>query len=484
MNNNKSEKEKSPNRLKWVFRNLKLESQYGKNALSEIKAYKNSEKPELEKCFSELNNIVSVFKIQKDLFGKFNNYFMELRNIAGSVKNLSADQTLNETELFEIKNFSILVTDIIELAAKENILSDSLKKLDLKPVINLLNPDKIVTRSFYIHENWSEKLKDIRESKKQIETEIIAEKDSLKKEELRAKRGEIVALEHEEELAVRKELTQKLKTFEKNLEFAINNIGNYELTLAKAEMAVKNNCCIPDLYDFNPENQILIEEAIEPEIAETLQANQRTFTPVSIEIKKGVTLLTGANMGGKSVALRTIALNVELVRFGFLPFAKKMSLFIPDFVKVISGDLQDAKEGLSSFGAEIVELTELLNMLDTGNGLAVCDELARSTNPYEGSRFVQALSDRLQSSSSYGIIATHYDGIKTEGASYYQVTGLKALLENGSDLKSINDCDLYKLMDYHLIKSANASIVPHEALRISMLLGLPESFVEKLKKYY
>ncbi len=249
-------------------------------------------------------------------------------------------------------------------------------------------------------------------------------------------------------------------------------------------MAAKNNCCIPDLYDFNPKNQILIEEAVEPEIAETLQTNQRTFTPVSIEIEKGVTLLTGANMGGKSVALRTIALNVELVRFGFLPFAKKMSLFIPDFVKVISGDLQDAKEGLSSFGAEIVELTELLNLLDCGNGLAVCDELARSTNPYEGSRFVQALSDRLQSSSSYGIIATHYDGIKTEGASYYQVTGLRALLENGSDLRSINDCDLYKLMDYHLIKSANASNVPHEALRISMLLGLPESFVEKLKKYY
>ena len=161
-----------------------------------------------------------------------------------------------------------------------------------------------------------------------------------------------------------------------------------------------------------------------------------------------------------------------------------MALKIPEFVKVISGDLQNAIQGLSSFGAEIVELTELLKKLDKSSGLAVCDELGRSTNPYEGSRFVQALSDRLQSSSSYGIIATHYDGIKTEGAVYYQVAGLRRLLEEEAKNKSISCSNLNELMDYHLIKSSETSIVPREALKIGTLLGLPETFIQSLKKLY
>ena len=119
--------------------------------------------------------------------------------------------------------------------------------------------------------------------------------------------------------------------------------------------------------------------------------------------------------------------------------------------------------------------------MSTNTGMVICDELTRSTNPYEGSRFVQALSDKMQHSTSYAIIATHYDGIKTPGAIYYQVTGLKNL---NNENKLISDSDLYNLMDYHLIKVTESSIVPREALNIGVLLGLPTDFIESLKKYY
>ena len=480
----KIETKESLSRLKWVFTHLKLESQYGRKAVIDIEPYKSNEVQKLRTYLLEISHIVEKFKADRDLFTSFNKIFMELRNISGSVKNLKNDITLSETELFEIKNFAILVSDLFEISEKEDLLPRIFIGYDLKPIIRLLNPDSLITRSFYIHESWSDKLREIRDNKKSIESKILSAKDSNEKESLRSKRAEIVCLERDEELNVRKKLTAQLKEYSEKLEFLINNLGSFELTLAKAELAAEYNCCLPEIYDSDTQNNIIIDEAIEPKISESLNNCQKSFTPVSLEIQKGVTLLTGANMGGKSVALRTVALNVELVRFGFFPFAKRIFLKIPDFVKTISGDQQDSLKGLSSFGAEIVELTQLLQKIEEGSGLALCDELGRSTNPYEGSRFVQALSDRLQSSSSYGVIATHYDGIETEGAAYYQVAGLRALLEDGAETKSLSCNNLNELMDYHLIRTSKSAIVPREALKIGTVLGLPDSFIQNLKKLY
>lgn len=480
----KTEKQKSLDRLRWVFNNLKIESQYGKKALESNKIYKRGEETKLRLFFEHLKNIVEKLNEKKDLFSKFNNIFMELRNISGSVQNLKNNNTLGDTELFEIKNFSILFSELLDLAKNERILPDYLCNSNLRQVINLLNPNKITTRSFFIHEIWSDNLRLIREQKKNIEKKIVSTKDIDEKNNLRNERAKIVALEREEELEIRKKLTQKLKSYENELEYAVNYIGKFELELAKAQLSIEKGYSVPIIYDSNSEKNICIKEAIEPEIAENLKKNNRIFTPVSIEIQKGVTVLTGANMGGKSVALRTIALNAELIRFGFFPFAKEMSLKIPDFIEVISGDWQNTEVGLSSFGAEILQLTELLNKIEHQSGLAVCDELGRSTNPYEGSRFVQALCDKLQCSESYGIIATHYDGIKTNGASYYRVAGLKTVLNDDFEYKSLTTLDLYNLMDYHLVKIPETDKVPHEALKIGILLGLPEKFIESLKKYY
>ena len=140
----KDEINKSIARLKWVCQQLKLESSYGKNSLSNIKPYKSDNKEELLAYFQNLNISASKIKETPNLFSRFNRLFMELRNISGSVKNIINNHILGETELFEIKNFAIVVSDILELAKNYEILPDYLISLDLKPVILILNPDKII----------------------------------------------------------------------------------------------------------------------------------------------------------------------------------------------------------------------------------------------------------------------------------------------------------------------------------------------------
>lgn len=47
-------------------------------------------------------------------------------------------------------------------------------------------------------------------------------------------------------------------------------------------------------------------------------SKRKTYTPIGIELGEGVTIITGANMGGKSVALKTITENLLLFHMGFL----------------------------------------------------------------------------------------------------------------------------------------------------------------------
>lgn len=470
--------------LNWVFNKLGIESPYGKKALEALKPYKPEETELLRSAINELSFVVKTIDNKKDLINSLKRDFMELRNVSGSVLNLKNGQTLGETELFEIKNFAIIASDMAEVANNIGLLSSSIELTSLKNLVKLLNPDSIVTRSFHIHERWSDKLKAIREEKSKLEKQILQSIDENEKKALRLQRAEIVNEEKDEELVVRKKLSDSLRVWVEDLDLAMVNLGKFELLIGKAELAISYKASVPTIYERDNFDDILIERAVHPEIAELLQKEGKSFTPISLNVQKGVTLLTGANMGGKSVALRSIALNAALVCLGFFPFADKMAMKIPDFIEVIAGDGEDIKAGLSSFGADIKELNLLLEKLENSKGLVICDEFGRSTNPYEGSRFVRTLCEILQNSDSYGIIATHYDGIQVTGANSYRVAGLKKDFK--SELVTLKELpkDLSDFMDYSLIKTENKSEVPQEALSIASLLGLPQTFIEKLKKYY
>lgn len=60
-------------------------------------------------------------------------------------------------------------------------------------------------------------------------------------------------------------------------------------------------------------------------------------------------------MGGKSVVMKTVALNVLLLQAGFLVCAKKARMPLFYSVKMLFDDLQSIQSGLSGFGSEIVQ---------------------------------------------------------------------------------------------------------------------------------
>ncbi len=469
----------------WLLAELQLDSPYGREALKNMQPAGSANLPEQESNLDELAAIVTAANSDPDFLHRAGSIFKCLRYIGGSLDNLEAGLTPDETELLEIKGFAILLESLKKWYDSANLQLPSINFADLSEVVTILNPDSMIVSSFYVHEAYSERLKELRTAKRALEQQILQSGDQAAKDSLRQKRLLIVEQEKDEECRVRCELGKKLRVWVADLRQNGHMAGLFELLLAKAKIAVVHHCVRPEIFLPTAKEPMLAINMRNPEVEESLSRQGKQFTPVSIEVICGTTLLTGANMGGKTIALMTLAMNAELATLGFFVFAERFSTPLFDFIYLIAGDNQSSISGLSSFGAEIIRLSELTTLTRKGTGLAVCDEFARSTNPSEGSRFVQALGEYLHQSGSYGIIATHYDGIKITGAGCYQVIGLKnqASAIPGAGQAALLD-NLCANMDYRLVKISNDYQVPKEALHIASILGVDAEFLGILKRLY
>ncbi|GAB4280159.1 MAG: endonuclease MutS2 [Candidatus Rifleibacteriota bacterium] len=474
--------------LSWLYKNVPVCSHFGKKALKQLIAKDNPKFAELDQALHHLSEFLKKTKKKPKIINTFFLLFDKLRDIGGTFSNLRQNKVLDETELFEIKSFAIFSDQILQLYSEFDFEFDGYKPHSLHDLIRLLNPDQLITSSFYLHESYSDELKQIRDRKRAIENRILKADNQKIKEQLRLERSEIVAAEKQEEYKVRKKLSNEISKWIDKLEDNADILGKLELMLAKTQMAGTGKTCRPQISELNDDPVFIVDQAVNPELEEILTSQGKSFTPVSIEINRGVTILTGANMGGKTVALSTIAMNAQLAKLGFFPYAKNFSMPLFDFISFVGGDEQNQRAGLSSFGAEMLHFNKIAQLTKTGSGLVIFDEFARSTNPYEGKRFVQALCEFIKKENAYGVVATHYDGIQIDKAFYYQVIGLKKV-ENDCTIEEPGKIDrvidhLCENMDYRLKKVDANYQVPKDAFHIARLMQADPEFIEILKKMY
>lgn len=469
----------------WLRRAVPVLSPYGQKALKRLLDDDWPDSETLQQNFKELEQAVNALETRPELFTRFAPLLAELRDIDGTMQRLENRQILDETELFEIKTLALNLTAIMQQHQHLGLSFPGVCFADLKAIISILNPETTLTSSFYIYEAYSPELRGIRIDKRRLEERIVSCRDQEERENLRCQRAQLVAAEKQCEAVIRARLCESLNEFLPQLQLSIAAVTALEMLLAKAVLAQRWPSCRPEFGNSISSNLIL-QDAVNPEVAEVLEAAGKSFCPVSIELQQGTTVLTGANMGGKTVAMQTIAFNTQLARIGFYPFAGKMCLPQLDFIVFVGGDSQNPKAGLSSFGAEVINLSAAAKLIKTRCGLALFDEFARSTNPSEGSRFVQALCEFLQQHQSHALVSTHYDGIKVHNASFYQVIGLKN--QQNHDQIEVNPDHLLdrlcRSMDYRLQRVSGTCKVPHDALQVAQMLQIDPDFLAVLKKFY
>jgi len=203
-----------------------------------------------------------------------------------------------------------------------------------------------------------------------------------------------------------------------------------------------------------------------------LRKKGKDYTSVSVSLNEGVALITGANMGGKTVSLKMIGLLQGMFQYGLLIPADDMETRLLRFIYVSAGDEQNIDQGLSTFGAEIKSINEALKKSVQG-GLILVDELARGTNPHEGYAISAAIIEFLKKKPSFTVITTHFDGLVTEGVKHLQVKGLRNLDYTKLD----NTSQISDFMDYNLIEIQGEVGIPRDALNISKIMGMPDEII-------
>jgi DNA mismatch repair protein MutS2 len=140
----------------------------------------------------------------------------------------------------------------------------------------------------------------------------------------------------------------------------------------------------------------------------------RAVVPLDLELGQGarVLLVSGPNMGGKTVVLKTAGLAVALSHAGFAVTADEGSA-VPEIANVVVdlGDEQSVDQGLSSFAAHLRVLGRMAEAAGPGS-LLLCDELGAGTDPEEGAALGRALVEHFAERGAWCIVTTHLGSLK------------------------------------------------------------------------
>ncbi len=455
-------------------------SPYGQERLRDLVPMGPGERAELLRQLGNIRRILENDACRKEL-QQLLRIFMGLKMIRPTAKKC-LETDLNEIELFEIKRFLLQSQEICGLFGRIQpvLCLEGIVLQDTQAALDILDPEGNRVASFFLPDSVSETLACVRREKRELEAQM----GEAPTQELLSRRTQIAAQEEQEEQRIRGDMCQKLRPHIPAILANMEAIADLDLTAEKARIAQVYGATEPQLTEKNLE----MTDMINPRIADLLQGRGAAFTPVSIAMEPGATVITGANMGGKSVALKTLALNILLVHCGFFPFAKAAKVPLFDGLHIISEDLESIDRGLSSFGGEMVRFRRMTQQLQQGFHFVLLDEFARGTNPQEGAAIVRAVTGYLNEQNAISALATHYDHVAELARAHYQVAGLKDLDWNALAAQIRGICDdesagyIAKHMNYGLFRVETPQDCPRDALHICRLLGMPEKILEDAEK--
>lgn len=467
--------------LKYVMDKIRTGSPYGRAFKKSVSFYGVEKERDL---ISELERTKSLSEILPSLKAEYEHLFMmfeEIRDIRNLILSLKEDAVLSELDLYEIKYMLTGMKNIQR--EKKRILGEEYNLHELEELRRILDPQGSGLNTFYVYDEYDETLKKIRMRKRDIEMRIRKAENEKDKEACLAERRAAVLQEEHAEYLVRKELTAKIMSFRERILANMDTLGQMDYLLAKAKLSADFETCLPEVGKDRP---ISMVNGYHPYFESKIRQRDRKFSRISLCLEKGSTLLCGANMGGKSITLKTVFLNTVLVQMGILPFAEKMMTPVLDRMDLLCEDAENPDRGLSTFGAEVMKIREIMESLSDSPSLLVLDEPARGTNPVEGTAIAGGLLQYFQKKQHFLLMASHYDLKDIEGVRRYQVRGLKDVdldshIRNTDEDRQAEVRLLSELMDYTLEKW-DGTKVTGDAVRIGEYLGFSRELTKEIRK--
>jgi len=473
------------------------ESEPGKNAIRNLKPDISQE--ERTFAFENLTEIAKICSLLPNLS------ILQKDSAPEQNKILTGEKLLYYRKLL----------DIAKEAKKIFTENNSLDKLNqnLDPVLSLYKEiGKFIDEDGQIIPNSTPLLKSLHREKKSIETKIekklqgfLTEKEYLLQDKIITTRlgrtvlplkynrkdeiagiivdlsrtqntafvepGEVVTLNNKiseiekdinsEKKRILKSLTEKTRAHFPSINKNIETLTEIDSLNARVRYAEKINCINPA---FSEKSTLKLKKCYHPLLLE----ENKSVEPLDLELgeKERILLVSGPNAGGKTVLLKSIAINI-LSSFSGIPIPVKEGTEIGSFSNVLGiiEDEQSMEENLSSFSSYVVRLTDIVKNADQ-NALILLDELGGNTDPVEGSALSIALLNELKKKQSLVITTTHLSTLKFYAEEQEKMVNGSMEYEDGPT--------------YHLqlgIPGGSRAIATAEKF------GLPKQIIDEAKEY-
>jgi DNA mismatch repair ATPase MutS len=138
-----------------------------------------------------------------------------------------------------------------------------------------------------------------------------------------------------------------------------------------------------------------------------IPSENRTNNPIILLCRRHFTIVSGANMAGKSTYLRTVGVNMVLAMAGSAVIAGKMT-FAPVSLVTSIRTRDSLQKNESYFYAELKRLKVIMERLEQGERLLILlDEILKGTNSRDKQSGSFALLEKLLRFDACGLVATH-----------------------------------------------------------------------------
>lgn len=208
------------------------------------------------------------------------------------------------------------------------------------------------------------------------------------------------------------ELTDAVRAQLDDLERLVGTVARLDLVFARARLAERMGATRPLL---SGERRVHIRGARHPLLlAQSWEHPDRPVVPADLELspERPVVVITGPNAGGKTIALKTLALHALMAQSGcHIPADDGSCLPVFTRLHAIIGDDQSVAENLSTFSAFVKQARQILAEADEGS-LVLLDELGAGTDPDEGAALAQAILEALAERGALVMATTHLEPLK------------------------------------------------------------------------
>jgi DNA mismatch repair protein MutS2 len=228
----------------------------------------------------------------------------------------------------------------------------------------------------------------------------------------------VQALREEEHEAARilAELTAGVRARQPELERLVEGVGELDWIFARAHLAERMAATAPVVGP----GPVHLPGARHPLLlAQAWRDPERPVVPVDLELtaERPLLLVTGPNAGGKTIALKTLALCVLMAQVGcHLPAGEGARLPVVERLYAIIGDEQSVAENLSTFSAFVKQIREVLAEADD-RSLVLLDELGAGTDPDEGAALARAILETLADHGALVMATTHLEPLRAFASS-------------------------------------------------------------------